>query len=264
MGGSTFRLPYEILEMIIAHLTCDLGALKACSLTCRSWYIVAAPHLHHTIILGGYEPSAVYRKLKPLSKLHKLDLMPLVREIRVRQWVGMDGWFLPQAFSRRDLGYFSAFSNVQTLVFQRLQLDRFIPDIERYFGSFSPSLRSIELFKPCCTPRQLSHFLSFFPNLDNVNVQHTRTSIPDTIVPSKTIPDEELVLFSAPKLRGRLALRNFRWVETWTHLITLCGRPQFRHVDLRGSASCAPLLLEACSETLETLRFNATGSSAGK
>lgn len=123
MAGPTC-LPYEILEMIAAHLTRDLNALKACSLTCRSWYIVAVPYLHHTLTLGGYEPGTVYGRLNPLSELHELGLVPLVKEIRVRQWVGIISWFLPQAFNRNDLRYFSAFANVQTLVLQRLRAAR--------------------------------------------------------------------------------------------------------------------------------------------
>ena len=67
-----------------------------------------------------------------------------------------------------------------------------------------------------------------------------------------------LIPFSAPKLRGRLALYNFHWVDTWTHLTFLCGGLRFRHIDLRASPSCAPTLLEACAKTLETLRFHTT------
>ena len=256
----TRRFPYEIMEMIITHLTRDLDTLKAFSLTCRSWYIVAVAHLHHTLLLGRNGTGVARSELKPLSKLHRLRLMPLVKEIRVKQSSRTGGWFVPQAFRRRDLRYFSAFANVQTLVLQGLQLDRFIPGIERYFGQFSPSLRSIALLQPRCTPRQLSYFLSLFPNLDNIEVRYPRTFIPDT-----TITYGELVLFSAPKLRGRLTLHFFRWVETWTRFIASCGRPRFRHVDLRGSANCAPLLLEACAETIETLRLNAAdGSAVGK
>ena len=40
----THPLPYEIRKMIVAHLIHDLRSLKACSLTCRSWYIVTVPH----------------------------------------------------------------------------------------------------------------------------------------------------------------------------------------------------------------------------
>ena len=259
IGESTSRFPYEIMEMVIAHLTHDLDTLKACSLTCRSWYIVAVTHLHHTLLLRRNGPGVARSELRPLSKLHRLHLMPLVKEIRVKQFSRTSDWFVPHAFSRRDLRYFSAFANVQTLVLQGLRLDLFAPDIERYFGHFSQSLRSITLSMPRCTPRQLSHFLSLFPNLDDIEVRYTRTFIPDT-----TIPHGELVPFSTPKLRGRLTLHFFRWVETWTRFIASCGRPQFRHVDLRGSANCAPFMLGACAETMETLRFNAGDGSVGE
>ena len=258
MGKSASRFPYEIVEMIIAHIT-RLDSLKACSLTCHFWYTVAAPRLHRTLILGKNGTGVARSELKPLSKLHRLGLMPLVKEIRVRQQCGTDGWFGPQAFSWRGLRQFSAFANVQVLVLQRLQLDRFMPNIERYFGHFSPSLRSIKLFKPRCTPRQLSYFLSLFPNLDDIGVWHTHTYVPDP-----TTPDTKLFLFSSPKLRGRLTLHFFRWVETWTHFVNLSGGLRFRYVDLRGSASCAPLLLEACAKTLETLRFNVPDGQIGK
>jgi len=159
---STCRLPYEIVELIIARLTRDLDALKACSLTCRSWYIVAVPHLHHTLILRGSGAGKTRSKLESLSKLHELGLISLVKEIRVDPSFGLRHWFTPQAFSRRDLRYFSAFANVQTLKLGDLEIHRFIPEIERYFGNFSLTLRSIVLYRPHCTPRQLSYFLSFF------------------------------------------------------------------------------------------------------
>ena len=65
--------------MIIAHIAHDLGALKAFSLTCRSCYIAAVPHLHHTLALTNHG------KLKPLSELHQLGLMPRIQEVRVEQ-----------------------------------------------------------------------------------------------------------------------------------------------------------------------------------
>jgi hypothetical protein len=106
---STCRFPYDIMEMIITHVARDFDTLKSCSLTCRSWYIAVVPHLHHTLTLE------TRGNLKLLSELHRRGLMPLTKEIRVVQ---KGTWFAPQAFSRRDLGYFSAFANVQTLTFQ--------------------------------------------------------------------------------------------------------------------------------------------------
>lgn len=169
LGRMRTCFPPEIMEMIIIHLTHDLGTLKACALTSRSWYIVAASHLHHTLTLGKRPRFIVDKRnrpfihdnLEPLSRLHELGLMPLVKEVRAEQW-GDNRWFVPQAFSNRDLGYFSALTNVRTLKIQRMEVYRFVLDIEHYFGHLSPTLRSIKLFYPSCTPLQLSHFLSFF------------------------------------------------------------------------------------------------------
>jgi len=256
---STCDIPYDIVEMIVALLIRNLGDLKACSLTSHSWYIAAAPHLHHTFTLRGNRPDIARGKLKPLPVLHELGLIPLVKELRVEQEWHLNGWFTPQAFGHNDLRHFSALTNVHTLKIQRMEIYRFMPAINRYFEYFSPTLRSITLYKPNCTPRQLSHFLSLFLNLDDIEIEGIDTSVPDT-----TVPDTEFFLFSAPRLRGRLVLHDFRWAETWTSLIASCGSLRFRHLDLHGSVTCAPTLLEACAGTLETLRFHAMGDSYSK
>ena len=92
-----------------------------------------------------------------------------------------------------------------------------------------------------------------------MGVRNTRACIPNAIV-----PDKELVPFSAPKLRGQLALYDFHWVETWTHLITSCGGLRFRHMDVRKGTSCTPVLFKACAGTLESLRFNLPVALDGK
>jgi len=176
----------------------------------------------------------------------------------VREGPGPHPWFVPQAFSRSDLRHFSAFANVQTLVLEFVHLYRFIPDVERYFGHFSQTLRSIAMHDIYCTPRQLSHFLSLFSNLDDIKIQYVshRPSI-------TAIPDTELIPFSAPRLQGRLELYDFPWIGACADLITSCGL-RFRYMDLRRVGGCVPILLEACAETLETLRFGLTEGSGGK
>ena len=242
--GSTCRLPYEIIAMIIAHLTHDHQTLKSFSLTCRSWYTAAVPHVHHTLILremiNGMPP------LEPLPKLHELGLIPLVKDIWVRR---ADNWFTPRAFSPSDLRYFSAFTNVQSLSIYKFNIHHFIPGFEHYFQQFSPTLRSITLFHPFCNnPQQLSYFLTLFPNLDDIDIQ---LSFP----PYAPAPNTELIPFSAPKFGGRLNLCDFWPTETWTYLIAACGGLRFRHIALRKAGNCAPILLGACSKTLETLRL---------
>jgi len=254
-----FPFPYDIVEMVIIHLTNDLCALKACSLTCRSWYTAAVPYLHHTLTLEGDRLGTDRSRLEPLPKLHELGLLHLVKTLQVKQGLGTSRWFVPQAFSNLDLFHFSALANAHTLKLQDVEIHHFIPGIELHFGHFSQTLRSITLHDPCCTPQQLSYFLSLFPNLDDIGIQNNHRYVYNT-----AIPETELVPFSAPKLRGRLALDNFRWVEAWTYFIASCGGLRFRHMDLRMSASCAPVLFEACAETLETLRFGTRSGSASE
>ena len=244
---STPPLPYEIVEMIFTHLIHDLRTLKACSLVCRSWYPATVQHLHHTLTLREDQPDATRSRLEPLSELHELGLISLVKEIRVSQGPG-PSWFVPQAINHR----FSALANVHTLKLENIEIHRFIPDLKHYFGHFSLTVRFIALYDPHCTPRQLSHFLSLFPDLDDVDIRLSHVYVHNT-----AIPDTGLVPHSTPKLRGRLVLYSFGWVETWAQLITSCGGLRFRHMDLSGGPCCAPFLLKACAETLETLRFNA-------
>ena len=245
----TCRLPVKVVETILAHLAYDLDALKKCSLTCRSWYTIAVPHIHHTLILKDGVLEAVDRKLKPLTRLHKLGLIHLVKEIRVGQLGGPNGWFGPKAFRPNDLLRFTTFTNVHTLRIQGLNIDRFMPGVEYYFYQFSPTLKSISLYYPICrSPRHLTYFLSLFPNLDNVEVRQFFTSNTPT-------PDGELGLFSSPTFRGQLMLHDFLSAEVWSHLVSATSGLRFREMVLRKVGACAPVLMKACAETLETLRF---------
>ena len=241
--------------MIITYLTHDLRDIKACSLICHSWYPAAAQHLHHTFTLRRSGHGTNRSKPEPLSKLDELGLLPLVKEIRVDQGPGKSCWFVPWAFNR----HFFALANVHTLKLDNLEIHRFTPDVKRYLGHFSLTLQSIALYDPSCTPQQLSHFLSLFSNLDDIEI---RFAYVHTYNP--TTPNTELVPYSAPKLRGRLVLSGFSWAETLTRLIAASGGLRFRHIDLGGGPCCAPLLLKACAETLETLRFDAREDSFSK
>jgi len=180
----------------------------------------AAQHLHHTLTLRRDGRDVNGSQLEPLSKLHELGLLLLVKEIRIEQAPGLSCWFVPRAFNHHS---------------------------------------SIALYDPYCTPQQLSHFLSLFPNLDDVEIRVSYTHMYNP-----AIPNTGLVPYSAPKLRGRLVLSGFSWVETLTHLIDSCGGLRFRHMDLGGGPCCAPLLLRTCAETLETLRLDAREGSLSK
>jgi len=107
------------------------------------------------------EPTWYHLRAEALSKLHKLGLMPLVKEIQVRHSCSLGPWFAPQAFSLSPchFRYLAAFSNVQTLRLQKVNFN--MPCVERYCKRFSHTLRSVTSFKPCCTLLYSSTTITF-------------------------------------------------------------------------------------------------------
>ena len=85
--SSATRLPLEVVEIIIAYLVHDLPSLRACSLTCYSWYIAAVPHLHHPLVINTWTYSYAWGPLqwpKHIRRMHSLGLLPLVGDLEIR------------------------------------------------------------------------------------------------------------------------------------------------------------------------------------
>lgn len=234
-------LPHEIVQMIIGLLVHDVRTLKACSLTCHSWYIAALPHIHRTLVLRGRN-----RGLNALSDRHALGLSPFTKEIGIEQAIPDSHWFLPQFFSHQDSRPFFTFTNVQNLRVQRLDIAAFFPEFIQYFGHLSSTLRSLTLHAPRCNALQLSHFISLFPNLDDIAIRYIRAA--------PAVLGEVHAPYSTSKLRGRLELVSSDTVEIWEHLATQCGL-RFRSVYFWDVTKCVPVILTACAKTLETLRI---------
>ena len=246
--------------MIIAHVLLDTPTLKACSAVCRSWYIATAPHLHHTLTLQD-GPSDVAQEVfthRHLRKLVKTGLLPLVIRLWIKQYLNIGNcWFQPTKFKVRSLAYFSAFTNVQELGVEGLDLHAFTDTTQAqlYFGHFAPTLRSLTLRRPQGTRSELIYFLGLFPNLDDLRLVSdwcfTRTAPPGAV----------LVPPSAPSLRGRLVLIHWGVGRDFlSDLSTLSGGLRFHHVVMnRMEPECARLLLDRCAESLKTLRICAFG-----
>ena len=244
------NLPQDVLEIIIADLGDDTLSLKAFSTTCYSWYLAAAPHIHHTLTLEDRPLDPNRAELKPLAKLGKMDLLPFVKKLRIRS-SSFEPWLLPKKFDKPTLRHFCTLTNVQRLRIERFDLSKFMPGIERYFGHFAPELRSISLTVSSGTQRQLVYFLALFPNLDDIEIEYHPTTKSD----AATNPDSEVAVpFSVPSLRGQLKLTHFPSEMTARDMVTLFGGLRFRYMDL-FSVEGSRLLLEACADTLRTVRI---------
>ena len=237
------------MEIIIADLGDDVFSLKTFSVTCYSWYLAAVPHLHRAFTLEDRPLDPTRAELKPLAKLHKMNLLPFVKKLLIRS-SSFEPWLLPRKLDRQTLRHFSALNNVQRLRIERFDLSKFVPGIERYFGHFAPALRSISLTISSGTPRQLLCLLALFPNLDDIEIEYYPTTKPDA---TANPGSEVAVPFSVPSLRGQLKLTHFPSETIFRDMITLFGGLRFRYMDL-FSVEGSRLLLDACADTLQTVR----------
>ena len=243
------RLPQEIIEIIIANLIYDKSSLRACSLTCYSWYIAAVPHLHHTLITRIYGLDKKSLWPNPLIYMHKLGLLPLVKKLHITEGSRIDRMFIPGELNRFILPYFSALINVQELGMDYLDISKFMPRFQRYFGHFLPTVRSLALRSPKGTHRQIIYFIGLFQHLEDLKLLYQQVAFW-----KEPADDPTLVPPFVPPLRGRLTLRCFTRIDLLKVMITLFGGIRFRYMDLFNVYGMR-LLLHACAKTLETFRL---------
>ena len=248
------KLPQELVEEIISHFFDDIRTLLACSLTCRSWYIGTIRHLHHSLTTDDDSFLPVDKKTwwpGPLKKKWEFGLLPLVKRLRIRM-ERHNAWFTPERLNEHNLDYFSALKNLRELGIDDLALSNFMPDLQRYFGHLSPTLRFLALREPYGTSREIVYFIGLFPNLQDLKLHYRRfrERIED-------LADKTPVPLSSPPLRGRLTLTTFTREQIVEDMITLFGGLRFHQMDLFG-VRCLPLLLRECAGTLETLRLYPT------
>jgi len=249
------RLPQDIVEIIITHLIYDKPSLRACSLTCYSWYIAAVPHLHHTLVIDTHEPwKRRFRWPNLIWHKHMLGLLPLVKKLHILAYVSFDeGEITPKMFSRYTLGKFSALTNVQELGIDFLDIPKFMPRLRRYFGHFLPTVRSLALRSPMGSHRQIIYFIGLFQHLQDLKLLFR--SFGSNSEEEAPVGDLTLIPPFVPPLRGHLTVTFLNRVELLEDMIGLLGGIQFRSMDL-FDVNGTELLLNACVETLETLRLH--------
>ena len=242
--------PPEIVEMIVAHLKYDVPTLKACAATCFSWYCIAIPHIHRTLILREWTSNRFGNQLpNPLQSLFKFGLLPLVGRLQFKGTFAPGRWIVPAVFDSKNMRYFRAMVNLQELKIGDLDFSRFPTGFGKYLGHFAPTLRSVSLSWPNGTRRQLLDFFRLFPNLDDIEIlcYDPRRGTYEAL-------DHQLVPISGG-LRGKLTLNVFNEVGLLEDIFAVFGGMRFTSMDLRGTRRVMRFVLDACADTLETLRI---------
>jgi len=266
LSSPVTRLPLELVEIIFAYLFYDMCSLRACTMTCRSWYTVAVPHLHRTLPIEIYSRVPDSRWPNPLRRMHTLGLLPLVKCLWVYGCNNDNVGLSPMLFNHRTLHQFSALTNVRELEVEYLDIPNFMPRIQQYFKHFLPTLRSLGLREPRGSNRQIVYFVGLFQHLEDLSLIYSGVNLRE-----QPAADLTLVPRFVPPLKGRLKMR-FTTAGLMKDVIELFGGIRFRNVRL-FHVDGMRLLLDAGAETLEILvlhpsdprgentSLNGTGSS---
>jgi len=123
---------------------------------------------------------------RPLLELGTLGLLPLVKKFQVNVGFYDIDMFSPERFNWRTLRQFSALTNVRELVIDYLGISSFMPNIRRYFGHFSPTIRSsLALRKPKGSRQQVIFIIGLFRHLEDLKLLY------DVIYPQEDEPVDD-------------------------------------------------------------------------
>ena len=246
-------LPLELVEMVIAHLIYDMPSLLACSLTSHSWYIAAVPHLHHDLSIDNWETLKISSS-NPLKEKHKFGLIPFVKTLRIGR-LGAPA-FTPEWLDGCILDKISALNNLQRLVIDHFNIPGFMPQIRQFFAHFSSTIRELCLMYPTGSRQQILFFVGLFEHLEDLSI------INYGFEPLGEPPDDSTpVPPFTPPLRGWLKLSDLRQESLLKDMVDLFGGLRFRQMDLSNVYGIS-FLLNACANTLETLRLDPVDSDS--
>ena len=251
--SSAAKVPREVIEMVIAHLIGNTGDLVACSLISHSWYAVAFPHRHDTLVTSTHYwgKNRRFTWPEPLLQMGELGFLPFVKKFQIHRSHNhhLQG-ISPELSNPRILRHFSALSNVQELGMEDLDIPSFMPGIRLYFGHFMPTVHSLALKKPKGSCRQIVYFIGLFEHLEDLNLLCRVTD------PPGADPEDGQTL-TPPPLGGRLTLMHSTRAGLLKEMIDLFGRIRFRSMNLFDVQGVRHLL-NTCAETLETLQIYPT------
>ena len=246
------RLPLEIVQMIIACLIYDMPSLCACNLTCYSWRIVAAPHLHHVYTIRPGSWGLGSWLTNHLTCLNVLGLPPLIKKLQIR---GSDDWNIelsPELLGWCNIWQFFAFTSIQELEMEYLNIPSFMSGLRSHDRHFLPTLRSLALRGPIGSRQQIIYFIGLFQHLQDLKLIYDGGKFW-----GKLVGDPTLVPPFAPPLRGSLTVAHLTSVDLLKGMIELFGGIRFRSMNLLD-VDGMELLLDACAETLETVVLHPT------
>jgi len=262
-GAGWKNLPQELVDEILGYLLGDLGALKACSLTCKCLFGATRPFIHRRLVCSDSRPTRPTapkefflsgRKIYPgaFDRLIDADRSGLLRYTRHLTLEPRDGSFKPRFEPidlRRYLPHLRSISRLDSLTLDNFHLPIFTPVFNEHFGMFTNTLRHLDIRRTDGSERYLLYFISQFPLLEDLTIVYPAGQFradPVHIHPSPTITQ-------SPPLRGKLVLVQSRLREFSEGLAALPSGLNFRSLEM--SCKNPHAILAACGRTATSISY---------
>ena len=260
-GAGWKNLPQELVDEIIGYLLDDRGALKACSLTCRSLFGATRPLIHQRLVCLGSRrvhpkpkgPLLSRRKGDPgfFERLIDADRSGVLRYTRHLAFRPDRVYSYPY-FNPGDLQeclpHLRSIAELHSLTLDAFHVSSFIPVLDKHFGMFTNTLRHLDIRNAYGTTRELSYIICQFPLLEDLTIVSPAGERPGH--PGHKVP----VITQPPPLRGKLVLVQVLSRELSHGLTAFPGGLNFSSLELSWCEHLEPIFT-ACGHTATSISY---------
>jgi len=260
-GAGWKNLPQELVDEILGYLLDYRRALKACSLTCKLLFGATRPLIHQRLVCvdSGPDPN------KPKGYLftrHKRDPRTFERLIdagrsgvlchtRQLTFKPKRASLLPRLDPRdmqEYLPHLRSITKLHTLTFNSFYLPPFIPVFNEYFGTFTNTLRYLDIRRADYAEQYLLYIICQFPLLEDLTIVSPASQV------GPYLGDPVPTITQSPPLRGELVLTQGVSRGLSEGLAALPGGLNFRSLGLSWCEH-PRAVLAACSHTMTSVSY---------
>ena len=260
-GAGWKNLPQELVDEILGYLLDDLGALKACSLTCKCLFGATRPLIHQRLVCLDSRPDLSkskgslfsYKRIPgafdQLIDADRSGILPYTQHLTFKP--GKDT--LNPRFHPRDmrecLPLLRSITKLHTLTLDAFHLHPFVPVISVHFGMFTNTLRHLDIRNAYGTERELLYIICQFPLLEDLTIVSSASGMVGR--PAYPIPS----ITQSPPLRGKLILVRVHSRELLDGLARLSGGLNFRSMVLSRYGADSRVVIAATGHNLRSISF---------
>ena len=261
-GAGWKNLPQELVDEILGYLLDDLGALMACSLTCKHLFGATRPLIHQRLVCLDSRPDlsklkgslfSRYKRIPGafdrLIDADRLGILPYAQRLTFKPGKDtLNPRFYPGDM-QECLPLLRSITKLHTLTLDAFTLHPFVPFFNEYFGMFTNTLRHLDMRNAYGSEWELLYTICQFPLLEDLTIVSSVSGI--AARHGHTVPS----ITQSPPLRGELVLVRANSRELLDGLARLSGGLNFRSIVLSRCGADSRVVITATRRNLRSISF---------